>query len=141
METLEIKKEAVSMAHKNASDKGKKITERIKTVDDVLRDNNITQKELDMMFANIPEHFKYQYIAELISKSLNQGYTPDWDNLNEYKYFPWFKMSSSGFRYCNYDDWSSGSNVSSRLCFRSPRLATYAGEQFIEVYKKFMVIE
>ncbi|WP_271730125.1 hypothetical protein [Aquimarina algiphila] len=155
METLEIKKEAALKAHENASSKGrellenllgkktflKQVTERITTIDDILEDNGVTQKELDTMFANVPEHLKYQYIAELLCKSLNEGWLPDWDNGEYDKYYPWFKMGSSVFQCDSYSDWYSRSSVGSRLCFKSSELAKYAGEQFADVYRKFMIIE
>ena len=93
------------------------------------------------MFTNIPEHFKYQFIAELLCKSLNEDWTPDWDNSNEYKYYPWFKMGSSGFRFGDCDGWDAVSGVGSRLCFKSRKLAEYAGEQFEDVYKQFMITQ
>ncbi|MFL0088524.1 hypothetical protein V2550_07605, partial [Tenacibaculum maritimum] len=110
-ETIPIQKKAALKAHKNANSKGKtllenllgkklflkEVTDRIKTVADVLEDNNITQEQIDKMFANTPEHFKCQFIAELLCKSLNEGWNPNWDNSNEHKYYPWFKMGSSGF--------------------------------------------
>lgn len=120
-------------------EKPKCVTERIKTVEDILEDNNITQLDIDLMFDNVPEHLKYQYIAELLCKSLNEGWTPNWDNSNEYKYYPWFKMGSSAFRCDGYAYWVTGSIVGSRLCFKSPELARYAGEQFENVYKHFMI--
>lgn len=118
----------------------KNIMDRIKTVDDVLMDNDLTEEELDEMFDGIPEHLKYQYIVELLCRSLNQGWTPDWSNSSEYKYFPWFEMAgSSGFRFGGLDGWTSGSYVGSRLCLKTSELAVYAGKQFIEVYKRFMI--
>ncbi|XKX06291.1 hypothetical protein R8G61_02935 [Tenacibaculum maritimum] len=155
METLQIKKDDAIKAHGKAKKSGKEllenlfgkktflkeVTERIKTIEDVLEDNNITQSDIDLMFANTPEHLKYQYIAELLCKSLNEGWTPDWEDGNYNKYFPWFKMSSSGFRYDDYDGWNADSAVGSRLCFKSSKLAKYAGEQFTDVYRKFMIIE
>lgn len=118
----------------------KDVKERIKTIDDVLKDNNITQDKLDDMFEYAPEHLKHQCIAELLAKSLNEGWTPDWDDSGEYKYYPWFKMGSSGFRFHDYDCWHSYSNVGSRLCFKSHDLAEYAGKQFTQLYKQFMII-
>ena len=113
METLQIKKDDALKAHENATSKGKtllenllgkkiflkEVTERIKTIEDILEDNDMTQEKLDKMFAHLPIHLKYQYIAELLCKSLNEGWIPDWDDGNYNKYFPWFKMGSSGFRY------------------------------------------
>ncbi len=154
MATLKIKKEAALEAHKNATDEGKrllenllgknnflKVTERIKTIEDVLKDNNITQEQIDEMFANAPEHLKHQYIAELLCKSLNEGWEPNWDDDDEYKYFPWFKMGSSGFRYTDFVSWHTNSHVGSRLCLKNRELAKYAGEQFTNLYRKFMIIE
>ncbi|CAA0192838.1 hypothetical protein [Tenacibaculum maritimum] len=154
-EAITIQKEAALKAHKNANSKGKtllenllgkklflkEVTDRIKKVADVLEDNNITQEQIDKMFANTPEHFKCQFIAELLCKSLNEGWTPNWDNSNEHKYYPWFKMGSSGFRFVVCDYWTTDSFVGSRLCFKSRKLAKYAGEQFEDLYKKFMITQ
>lgn len=112
-ETLELQKQKALDAYETGSKKeknfleklyGKKvflkeITERIKTVVDVLEDNDVTQEQLDRWFENVPEHFKHQFIAELLCKSLNEGWTPNWDDSSEGKYYPWFKMGSSGFRF------------------------------------------
>lgn len=118
----------------------KDIKERIKTIDDVLEDNNITEAQLDKMFANAPEHLKHQLIAELLCKSLNEGWEPNWDDSNEYKYYPWFKMGSPGFRFSDCDGWGTGSGVGSRLCFKNRDLAKYAGKTFTDLYKQFMII-
>jgi len=130
-ETGEIKFEA----------KPKPVTERIKTIEDVLKDNGTSQSEIDIMFADVPDHFKHQHVAELLAKSLNEGWTPNWDDLNEYKYYPWFNMSSSGFRYDGCAFWGTHSVVGSRLCFKSRKLSVYAGENFTELYKKFMITQ
>ena len=29
---------------------------------------------------------------ETITEALNEGWRPDWNNTNEYKYFPWFRI-------------------------------------------------
>ena len=79
---------------------------------------------------------------KLLTKSLNEGWEPDWDNSSERKYFPWFNMSSSGsgFSFCVCDDWGTHSSVGSRLCFKSSELAKYAGTQFTDIYKEYMLI-
>lgn len=154
-ETLELQKQKALDAYETGSKKeknfleklyGKKVflkeaTERIKTVADILEDNDVTQSDIDLMFANVPEHFKHQFIAELLCKSLNEGWIPNWDDSSEGKYYPWFKMSSSGFRFCDYVNWCTYSDVGSRLCFKSRKLAEYAGQQFEDVYKQFMITQ
>lgn len=114
--------------------------ERMKTVADVLADNGLTQEEFDKKCAGLePDEVGYR-LAKLIAKSLNEGWTPDWNDHNQYKYVPWFYMGgSSGFRYDDCANWGSNSVVGSRLCFKSSKLAEYAGKQFTEVYKQFML--
>lgn len=81
----------------------------------------------------------------IIADTLNEGWKPDWNNDEEYKYYPWFdlekdKNNPSGFRlngvYCGY----AGSGVGSRLCFKRRDIAEYAATQFIDLYREFMVI-
>ena len=155
METLEIKKEHAVAAHANAKNSGKKLLEdllgkkvfikkvkdRIKTVADVLEDNGFTQESFDESCKGLTVDEKAYRLSKLIGKSLNEGWEPNWDNSNETKYFPWFKLSSSGFRFSDCGGWDAGSAVGSRLCFKSRELAIYAGETFTDVYKDFMIIK
>ena len=119
----------------------KDVKERIKTIDDVLKDQGIIMCDIDAMFENVPEHLKWQYLAEILCKSLNEGWQPDWDDSSEYKYYPWFYMGGSlGFRYGGYDRWNSISNVGSRLCYISREVAEYVQETFFELYKEYFVM-
>ena len=82
-------------------------------------------------------HFKLVIIAQV----LNDGWEPNWDDYNEYKYYPWFYMDSAlGFDlnhvYCHY----SASTVGSRLCFKTEALAEYAAKNFKDLYKDYMLI-
>jgi len=123
----------------------KDVKERIKSIDDILRDNGISEKEhkekQSLFFDSLEmQHLYYQWLVELLAKSLNEGWTLDWDNSNEYKYFPWFYLGSSGFRFDVYVTWNARSCVGSRLCFKNRELAEYAGKQFTDIYKEFMTI-
>lgn len=72
----------------------------------------------------------------IIARALNEGWQPNWDNSSEYKYYPWFDMRSGvGFSGSGYDDSAAGTDVGSRLCFKSSELAIYAGKQFADIYK------
>lgn len=122
--------------------KPKSTMERIKTVDDVLADHGLTQSEINHKFSGVSEHLKYQYIAELLCESLNEGWQADWSDNNQYKYYPWFYMGGSrGFQFYDDDGWTTDSAVGSRFCLKSRELAKYAGEQFTELYEKFMLIK
>lgn len=78
---------------------------------------------------------------KVIAKALNEGWQPDWTNSDQYKYYPWFNMSSgSGLAFVGYVRDYSHSIVGSRLCFKSANLAKYAGTQFIDLYTDFMTL-
>jgi hypothetical protein len=81
----------------------------------------------------------------IIAQALNGSWKPDWNDSDQYKYYPWFDMEKDknnpgGFR-LDYVDYNYNYfDVGSRLCFRSRDLANYAGTQFIDLYKDFMVL-
>jgi hypothetical protein len=79
----------------------------------------------------------------IIARVLNEDWTPDWDNGNEYKYYPYFIWGGSGLGFSFHDHGYvlSSTLVGSRLVFKSRELARFAGTQFTEIYKEFMVID
>jgi len=123
-------------------EKPKCIMERIKTIDDVFKWHETTQEEFNDKYEKTPLEADelYYILLKMIVEALNEGWKPDWSNSSEYKYYPWFEMASSGFRFNDYDFWYSFSFVGSRLCFKSRELAEYAGKTFLEEYKKYMLI-
>jgi hypothetical protein len=117
----------------------KEVTDRIKTVADVLADNGYTAEEFDRKCKELTSDEIAYCILKMLAKSLNEGWTPDWNDTNQAKYYAWFEMGgSSGFRFFGCAYWDSRSNVGSRLCFKSSKLAEYAGKTFTGVYKQFM---
>ncbi len=95
----------------------------------------------------LPEKHRNAIVAHyklvIIAQALNEGWEPDWSNDDEYKYYPWFDMSSgsgSGFSCVDYDYSLSISSVGSRLCFKSWKLAKYAGQQFEDLYKDYFTV-
>lgn len=120
----------------------KEITERIKTVEDAIKelgekDEEVIQLRKLQSIYGLLEAILNNQIAVVIVKALNEGWTPDWNDSSEYKYFPWFYLGDN-FRYYDCDGWCARSNSFSRLCLKTSTLAEYAGKQFTEVYKKFM---
>lgn len=118
----------------------KKITDLVKTFDDARK---LTGRPDVPDFSNLPtdmrKHFEAQYKMIVIAEALNEEWIPDWDNHNEYKYYPWFKMSPSSFAFrvsiCGLADAGSGS----RLKFRTCELAEYAAKQFIDIWKDIQI--
>ncbi len=159
-ETLEITRQAAIKAHDEASTKGKTllenlfgkrvfqkdIKERIKTFDDVIRELGDDPEEFKNAISIMEEPDEIAYVKlKLIAKALNEGWTPDWSNGEWDKWYPWFKMddsSSAGrFSFADSDYQDSYSYVGSRLCFKSKDLATYAGTQFLDIYKDFFTVK
>ncbi|WP_166964664.1 hypothetical protein [Yeosuana marina] len=122
----------------------KDIKERIQTFPNVLNYHNIIARDFAQQCDELaPDEVAYRKL-KLIAQALNEGWTPDWTDSNEYKYYPWFEMGSAsgvGFSYDGYDHWYSISCVGSRLCFKSRELAEYAGKQFEDIYKEFLTIK
>jgi len=91
----------------------------------------------------ITAHYKLVIIAE----ALNDGWEPNWNDSNEWKYYAWFeveadKKNPSGFGFSTTDFGVSfaRTGVGSRLCFRTRELALYAAKQFKDLYKQYFLI-
>lgn len=149
-------------AHRGADQSGKKlledlygknvfdqkITDRVKSFDDACREIGVTPKSIlpydsngaDGDALSINAHAKLIVIA----RALNEGWTPDWDDSNEAKWYPYFDMRSAsgfGFSYANYGRRCSGTSVGYRLCFKTRDLAEYAGKQFESIYKELLTLQ
>lgn len=159
-ETLEITRQAAIKAHDEASTKGKTllenlfgkrvfqkdIKERIKTFDDVIRELGDDPEEFKNAISIMEEPDEIAYVKlKLIAKALNEGWTPDWSNGEWDKWYPWFNMNDSSsagrFSFSGAAGQRSVSGVGSRLCFKSKDLATYAGTQFLDIYKDFFTVK
>ncbi|TDE53788.1 hypothetical protein [Flavobacterium sp. GT3P67] len=158
METLQIDKANALKAHEEASTKGKSLLENlfgkkvflkdvkdsIKNFDDVLENNGISREDFETSCKRLePDEVAYR-MAKLVCITFNEGWLPDWTNSNEYKYYPWFNMSSSsgvGFSDVDCGFWRANSCVGSRLCFKSADLAKHVGKLFEqEIYKPLFTI-
>lgn len=157
-ETLEITKDKAILAHESANKKGKEllenllgkktfqkdVKERIKTLNDAIEELGERDKDVieyrKLQRAGVADYILANQEAILVCKALNEEWEPDWDNSNERKYFPWFDMSSSGFRFYVCDYWFTNANVGSRLCLKSSDLAIYYGTQFVEIARRRMII-
>lgn len=149
MQTLQIDETKAKSLYKTASAEFKtmledsfggkqffseKITDRVKTFEDAC---NVTgdYPKSDRFTEGTTDEIAYKKLKVIIA-ALNEGWTPDWNNSNEVKYYPWFEMRS-GFRLIRVDVSYGSSDVGSRLCFRTRDLANYAVSQFPDLYKDF----
>jgi hypothetical protein len=119
-----------------------KITDRIKTYEDAceeLGEQPINEKMLRLA-GFTEDEINYRKI-KTITKALNEGCPPDYTNDEQPKWFPWFKVSSSGFVFDHtyYRCSCACAGGGSRLCLKNSDLAEYAGKQFTELYRNFIL--
>jgi len=118
------------------------ITERIKTPSDAFRELGINYN--DARVTDCPSELHNGLVAfhrlQVICNALNEGWTPDWSNDDQPKYFPWFVFQGGRFVFCSVYCRCTVSDLGSRLCFRTRELAEYAGKQFEDLYNQFLSI-
>ena len=161
MDTLQIDKSNAVNAYNSADDKTKKfletlfgaehfapknIMERVRTLEDAISIATPSDNLKMLIEYNgiDPEMISASNYAKLIiiARALNEGWTPDWSNSNEYKYVPYFKHKSGfGLSFNGYAYWYTFAGVGSRLCFKSSELATYAATQFADIYNDYLTIK
>lgn len=122
-----------------------KITDRIKTFEDACRalklDSDDVSVRVGTELGKDALSLKAYSKLIIIARALNEGWEPNWNNSNEYKYYPYFDMrSGAGFSFVYYAGWLDCSTFGSRLCFKSEELAKYAGKQFESIYKDFLIL-
>ena len=119
------------------------IKEKIKTFEDACKALQISEALPEV--SALPEKHQKALIAHYklitITEALNEGWQPNWNDLDEYKYQPWFEIDAStekpsgfGFSYSHCVIWYTFTSCGSRLCFKSRELCLYAIEQFKQIY-------
>ena len=116
----------------------------IKTFADACEEIGITEEEFNYRFAALgldPDTINYEKL-KIVAKAINQGWTADWDNTDQQKWWPYFKLSSGfGFSDSLFSFDCTGAGVGSRLCFETEKKSTYAANQFIDIYEQFLTIK
>ena len=116
----------------------------IKTFEDACKKLNLDPTKLPDV-SGIPEEFTKPIIAAyklyVIYKAINNGWVPDWSNWDQYKYYPWFKVLSSGFGFSHslYIYANTVTTVGSRLCTDTSEKAEYIGKQFEALYQEYLL--
>ena len=111
--------------------------EKIKTVDDAFKATGRPQVDFSNVPEDLREYFESTYNAVVVTEALNGGKKPDWDNRNELKWRPWFRMSASAFGLCDASCGSAHSDAGSgsRLQNIDEETAEYSATQFVDVWK------
>lgn len=125
------------------------ITDRVKTYEDACKVLGV--EPINEQNAKA-QGFRSDEIArrklETIAAALNEGWKPDWNNTDQYKYYPYFyiqenaKGKGSAVLSCADADRAAAATaayIGSRLCFYASRLARYAGNQFTDLYEQILI--
>ncbi len=115
----------------------------IKTFEDACKKLGIKAEEPEIKAVHIEavKPMRAYYMLVIIFLAINNGWRPDWSNYNQYKYYPWFGVLSSGFGFdvsiCGCD--LSYTCVGSRLCTDTREKALYVAEQFKDLYQEYLL--
>lgn len=125
------------------------ITDRVKTYEDACKVLGV--EPINEQNAKA-QGFRSDEIArrklETIAAALNEGWKPDWNNTDQYKYYPYFYIQenakgkgSAGLSYAatHYAAAITAASIGSRLCFYASRLARYASNQFTDLYEQILI--
>ncbi len=102
---------------------------------EVYKYHGTTEEEFDYIYRNLPKRVKAFEKECMVVAFYNKGWKPNWNDLDECKYYPWFYLGKD-FRLGGADYFYSLSFVSSRLCFRKEEDCREAVEKFFEVYRE-----
>lgn len=125
------------------------ITDRVKTYEDACKVLGV--EPINEQNAKA-QGFRSDEIArrklETIAAALNEGWKPDWNNTDQYKYYPYFYIQENakgkGSAGLSFATTSNAATVASayfgsRLCFYASRLARYASNQFTDLYEQILI--
>lgn len=124
------------------------ITDRVKTYEDACKVLGV--EPINEQNAKA-QGFRSDEIArrklETIAAALNEGWKPDWNNTDQYKYYPYFYIQENangavaGLSCAS--TYTAAAHtaalIGSRLCFYASRLARYAGNQFTDLYEQILI--
>lgn len=160
MRTLQIKQDSLLAAFRNAGKEGKQvlsdlfgkqvalydnITDRVKSFEDACQVLGISTNVPEVK--GLPRKHQKAIIANykliVIAEALNEGWKPNWQDSDEYKYYPWFDMSNPagvGYSYANNTASKTNANFGSRLCLKNRELAIYFGQTFTDLFNDSLLL-
>lgn len=160
MRTLQIKQDSLLVAFRNAGKEGKQvlsdlfgkqvalydnITDRVKSFEDACQVLGISTNVPEVK--GLPRKHQKAIIANykliVIAEALNEGWKPNWQDSDEYKYYPWFDMSNpAGVGYSLTVNAAShtAAHLGSRLCLKNRELAIYFGQTFTDLFNDSLLL-
>ena len=120
--------------------KPSEITDRVKTVEDAYKelgehDAEVrTLRQLESITSLSKRVVDSQKLVVVI-KALNEGWYPDFENENEYKYFPYFYMENGCQVLRSVYFWFTHASVPAPSLLKSDKLVRYIASQFLDLYR------
>lgn len=123
---------------------------KIKTFADACKKLGLDPQKLPEV-SLLPEKHQKSIIAFfkliIIVEAINNGWTPNWNDHNQWKYYAWFYVKASeeqpagsGFSLSCYGCSYTVTDVGSRLCFETSEQANYAAKQFEDLYQDYLLL-
>ncbi len=112
----------------------------ITSFSDICKLSGTTEKDFKALYGSLPvDEYAYRQL-KLLTSVLNAGWTPNYSDSNEPKYYPYFKWNGSGFGFAGtyYDCADTATSCGSRLCFKERKTAEFAGKTFIDIYNAYL---
>lgn len=160
MRTLQIKQDSLLVAFRNAGKEGKQvlsdlfgkqvalydnITDRVKSFEDACQVLGISTNVPEVK--GLPRKHQKAIIANykliVIAEALNEGWKPNWQDFDEYKYYPWFDMSNPAGVGCSSSNHTASlttADFGSRLCLKNRELAIYFGQTFTDLFNDSLLL-
>ena len=112
------------------------------TFDDLCRATGTSEVEFRMKWnpsVHDPSTIAFEKL-KILTRAYNQDWAFDTFNTDQYKWYPYFAVSSSGlgFSRTDYDYAYASTDVGSRLCFESQEKAIHAGKNFTKLFEDFI---
>lgn len=144
------------------------VTERIKTFADAAKAVGINDPEdWEDGYSDVEPDILAYFKLRIIVQALNEGWKPQFTT-EEWRYYPWFwlyteqeiedmdedekndrRMMNTGDYVTDYAGFASANSghvpsaadagIGSRLCLKTPELATYCGKQFIGIWADYLL--
>lgn len=155
MSKIQLEKDTIISIYKTSNLENKKMLEKeltkkffeniidkIKDFDDILELSGYESEEefLPYKKPKNKKEIKLNNIArlQLISEVYNEGWVEDWNNNQQYKYYPYFNKSSYSWVVYGCDYYCGSSSVGSLVYFKDKEKALDAGNKFIKIYSEIL---
>jgi hypothetical protein len=110
--------------------------ERITTFDQVCSEMGVDPKGYEVTETNVQSRaLQIMKRLMLIAECFQEGEPLNLYDTKQYKWYPWFNLEGSGFRFLGSDCTDTVAVLGPLLCFPSEKISNYVGRTFIDEYQ------